>query len=252
MEILLSALVLALLVLLGLVLVAPGLVVVFALALPIGAMVLLVRLLHPRVRLAEPAIGRTARATSNGARASATSAVGIGVVPDRLLRQNGVAAGPHRTPSPLQALAGEFRSGEVLFAFDRNLTVVSWNKGVAELTGIPVEKALGRHCWELLAGVDARGNLVCHAGCPGARLAAQGTPGNGQPLLIKTVTGARQAAWLSTIAVRGGDEPLSLHLLRNEPEIAEKNRQPKQEPATVRQCSRPDGGTCQMRDQIRG
>jgi PAS domain S-box-containing protein len=239
MEILLPALVLVLFVLLALVLVAPGLVVVFALALPVAAMIGLVRLLRPQPRRAEPAIDRTARATLNGA--GATSHVGIGAVPDRLLRetphpqyqsrrQGGLAPTVHLTPVKLQAIASEFRSDEALFAFDRDLTVVSWNKGAAELTGIPAEEALGRHCWELLGGVDAAGNPVCHAGCQGAQLASQGSPINGQPLLIKTATGDRRAAWLSTIAVRGGDEPLTMHLLRNGPEVEEESGQPKREP----------------------
>lgn len=230
MEILLPGLVLILVCLFLLVLIAPGLVVVFALALPVGAVVLLARLLHPRLSHAEPAIDRTARARPTVHAPPRPVPSASASSPIASLRQDRVAPRPHLTPSPLQTLASAFRSGEALFAFDRNLTVVSWNKGAAELTGIPVEKALGRHCWELLGGVDAHGNLVCHAGCPGARLASQGTPVNGQPLLIKTATGDRRAAWLSTIAVRGGDEPLTLHLLRDEPEITAENRQPKREP----------------------
>jgi PAS domain-containing protein len=229
MELLVSGLAFVLFLLAVLVLAAPALAVVIALALPVGAVVLLARLINPPLRRAEPAFAPTARATLGGARA--TGGVGMGVVPDRLRRatpspqarpgrRGSVAPRPHRTANPLRAMASQFRSGEALFAFDRDLTVVSWNKGVEELTGIPVEEALGRPCWELLRGVDASGNLVCNAGCPGARLASLGSPVKGQRLLIKTAAGTRRAAWLSTIAVPG-DESLTLHLLRNGAEIAE-------------------------------
>ncbi len=114
-------------------------------------------------------------------------------------------------------MAMEFRSGDVLFTFDCDLTIVSWNRAAEELTGIPAPDAVGKSCWEVVGGIDERGSLVCHAGCSGARLAGQGWPVRCQRLLIKTGAGVKKGVWLSTVAVRDGRDPLYLHLLRTGP-----------------------------------
>jgi PAS domain S-box-containing protein len=118
----------------------------------------------------------------------------------------------------LPEMATEFRSGDALFTFDRELTIVSWNRAAEELTGISAADAIGKPCWEIVGGIDERGSLVCHAGCSGARLAGQGWPVRCQRLLVKTANGMKKAVWLSTIAVRDGSNPLYLHLMRNGPE----------------------------------
>jgi PAS domain S-box-containing protein len=109
-------------------------------------------------------------------------------------------------PSP------EFRSGDALFAFDADLTIVSWNRAVEELTGVSADEAVGRYCWEMLGGHDERGNLVCHRGCSTARLAREGWPVSCQGLLVEARDGKRRVE-VSTIAVDEGDRPLFLHVL---------------------------------------
>jgi PAS domain S-box-containing protein len=128
----------------------------------------------------------------------------------------------------------EFRSGDALFVFDEERTILSWNHAAEELTGIPGSEAVGKRCWEVVGGVDERGSLVCHPGCSGARLAGEGWPVRCQRLLVKTAAGTRRGVWVSTIAVRNGEQPLYVHLLRNgvEIEIEEET-----EPTTCRQPS---------------
>jgi PAS domain S-box-containing protein len=108
--------------------------------------------------------------------------------------------------------AKAFRSGDALFAFDADLTVVSWNRAAEELTGISADDAVGRHCWEVLGGRDERGNIVCHPGCSTARLAREGWPVCCQGLLIKAREGSRRVE-MATIAVDEGDRPLFLHVM---------------------------------------
>ena len=108
--------------------------------------------------------------------------------------------------------ATAFRSGDALFAFDADLTVVSWNRAAEELTGVSADDAVGRHCWEVLGGRDARGNIVCHPGCSIARLAREGWPVSCDGLLIKAREGKRPVE-VSTIAVDDGDRPLFLHVM---------------------------------------
>jgi PAS domain S-box-containing protein len=105
-----------------------------------------------------------------------------------------------------------FRSGDALFVFDPDLTIVAWNRAAEELTGVAADAAVGRRCWEVLGGHDERGNLVCHPGCSTARLAREGWPVACQGLLIKTREGERRVA-VSTVAVDDGDRPLFAHVM---------------------------------------
>src|SRR4029450_8636853 len=97
-----------------------------------------------------------------------------------------------------------FRSGDALFAFDADLTIVSWNRAAEALTGVSAEAAVGRYCWEVLGGHDECGNLICHPGCSTARLAREGWPVSCQALLINAGHDKRRVA-VSTVAVEEGD-----------------------------------------------
>ena len=105
-----------------------------------------------------------------------------------------------------------FRSGDALFAFDSDLTVVSWNRAAEELTGVSTDEAIGRPCWEVLGGHDDCGGLVCHPGCSIARLVRENWPVACHSLLIEAREG-RRCVHVSTVAVEDGDSPLFLHIL---------------------------------------
>ena len=132
----------------------------------------------------------------------------------------------------------EFRSGDALFVFDEERRILSWNPAAEALTGISATDAVGKRCWDVVGGLDERGSLVCHPGCSGARLAAEGWPVHCQELLVKTTSGNRRRVSVSTIAVRNGDQPLFIHLLRNnipvEPEDPPDNDESGRRPALTR------------------
>jgi PAS domain S-box-containing protein len=113
----------------------------------------------------------------------------------------------------------ELRSGDALFTFDGEMTILSWNHAAEELTGIEAGDAVGKRCWEVVGGMDEHGSLVCHPGCSGARLAAEGWPVRCQRMAVKTGRGTRKQVWVSTIAVRNGTGPLYVHVLRNGDEV---------------------------------
>ena len=112
-------------------------------------------------------------------------------------------------------MAERFRSGDALFAFGAEMTIVFWNAEAERLTGIAAAEAVGRPCWDVLRAVDESGALVCHPGCSGARLAREGWPVPCRRFLIKTKSG-RKLVTTSTVTLQLPDEgPVVLQLLRN-------------------------------------
>ena len=108
-----------------------------------------------------------------------------------------------------------YRSGDALFAYDHDLTVVAWNEAAERLTGIPADEALGQPCWDVLHGVGERGDLICHPGCSTARLAREGWPVSCSRMLIATPSG-RKLVSVSTVSIRcPGARPVVLNVLRN-------------------------------------
>jgi PAS domain S-box-containing protein len=108
--------------------------------------------------------------------------------------------------------ATDFRSGDALFAFESDLTIVSWNAAAEELTGIPAQEAVGRQCWEVLGGHDEEGNAVCHRGCSTARLAREGWPVSCRSLLIKALERDLRVN-VSTVTLDDGPRRLFLHIM---------------------------------------
>jgi len=116
----------------------------------------------------------------------------------------------------LRGMAGQpapsVRSGDALFAFDSDLTVVSWNRAAEDLTGVSAEQAVGHPCWEVLGGHDGRGALVCHPGCSIARLARESWSVGCQELVVKA-RDSKRIVHVSTIVLDAGGSRRFLHVL---------------------------------------
>ena len=105
------------------------------------------------------------------------------------------------------------RSGDAVLAFDRDLTVRSWNHQAELLTGLPAESVVGRPCWEAMAALDEDGALVCHSGCSCARLAREGWPVPRKTLMVKSKSGTRRPLSVSTVCLKQDESELYLHVL---------------------------------------
>ena len=112
-------------------------------------------------------------------------------------------------------MRADFSSGDALFAFGERMEVVAWNEAAEELTGISSEEAIGRPCWEVLAGTDESGDAYCHAGCSTFRLASEGWPVRPRRMVIKCPLGPLHVN-VSTIALRNGPTTF-VHLLTKAP-----------------------------------
>lgn len=49
-------------------------------------------------------------------------------------------------PTPTEAILESISDG--VFTVDQEWHVTSFNRAAEEITGVPREEALGRHCWE--------------------------------------------------------------------------------------------------------
>jgi PAS domain S-box-containing protein len=67
-------------------------------------------------------------------------------------------------------------TGEAMFVVGEDFQVLRWSRLATELLGFEEEEAVGRPCYELLVGTDARSPGICGRDCPvltGARVNAR-------------------------------------------------------------------------------
>ena len=88
-----------------------------------------------------------------------------------------------------------FRTGDGVFAVDEKQRIIFWNHGAEQVLGYVSEDVMGRHCFEVIQGVDESGKASCAQDCPIIDCARQGRLGPGQNLQVKTKDGSLR--WLS-------------------------------------------------------
>jgi PAS domain S-box-containing protein len=125
--------------------------------------------------------------------------------------------------------ADRVESAEALFAFDDGLRLVLWNEEAERLTGFGAEEVLGRHCWEVLDGVDDEGRRICRPDCAYARMMMKGESSQGPVVRIRTTGGRRRRVGFSLLTVQGGERAQYLHLVH-----------PVEPPAGSRAADRPE------------
>ena len=110
------------------------------------------------------------------------------------------------------------KSDDAVIAFDANDLVILWNKGCERLLGRPAYEVLGRHCYDIMCGRDAFGNMYC---CPSCPITVQARTGKEDPvqrfeLEVAAAGGKRKKVSITTFAlpaVRSGPATL-VHVLR--------------------------------------
>jgi PAS domain S-box-containing protein len=113
----------------------------------------------------------------------------------------------------LSAMRTKLTSAEAVFRCGDDQRIVDWNRAAAAVTGIEPADAIGRPCWDVVAGRDDEGRLVCTPDCSTARLAAQGWPVECRNLNLRTRAGRRRVT-ISTIVIADAGGRTILHPIR--------------------------------------
>ncbi len=95
-------------------------------------------------------------------------------------------------------------TGEPAYAVNRDGMIVAWNAAAERTFGYAEASALGRRCWELLAGQDLFGNRYCCQGCPLREMAFGHQSVKGHELFLMTASNGLQRFSLCTLLVRDG------------------------------------------------
>ncbi len=108
---------------------------------------------------------------------------------------------------------GQLCSGAAVFRTGSDGRIVEWNPEAERLTGITAVEAEGRFCWEVIAGRNDEGGIVCHRACSILRLAHEGWPVQNLELSARTPVGASRLT-LSTIVLRENEDRAILHVIQ--------------------------------------
>jgi PAS domain S-box-containing protein len=109
-------------------------------------------------------------------------------------------------------------TGDGVWAVDTDHRILFWNRAAEELLGYTAAEAVGRHCYELLAGRDSSGNPCCGTRCSPLERAAQHERVDSFDLRVRNRDNRACLLNVSLIAVPGKDEDAPLlalvHLFR--------------------------------------
>ncbi|HET7746364.1 MAG TPA: LuxR C-terminal-related transcriptional regulator [Vicinamibacteria bacterium] len=89
------------------------------------------------------------------------------------------------------------------FATDSRHRVVFWNSGAARVFGWRSEEAIGKHCYEVIAGRDVFGNRFCYQACPVSMMARAEEPIRGFEMEICAKDGAEASLQVTVIRLAG-------------------------------------------------
>lgn len=122
------------------------------------------------------------------------------------------------TASPARPLMDVFsRIGDPAFVVDQAGHIVLWNKAAETLLGYPASEALGRYCYEVVAGRDSFCRHFCSPACAVMACVQGGEPVRNYDLLTGHRDGRDVWVNVSIIPVPSGDgDPEhTVHILRD-------------------------------------
>jgi PAS domain S-box-containing protein len=119
----------------------------------------------------------------------------------------------------LEVLFGALENaGDAAVAVDAAQRIVLWNRAAEALLGWPRAEALGKPCYDVLAGRDAAGNLACCSRCAVVVMAERGEPVHSRDLCYRTRDGRSLWVNISTLVLprpQQGEGWICIHLFRD-------------------------------------
>lgn len=116
---------------------------------------------------------------------------------------------------PAALLAASMQTADGMMAVDAEQRIVTWNRAATDLLGYDEREAVGRHCYDLLAGRSPGGNLLCCQRCPVFTMVGHGEPVRTFDLVATTRARGEISMGVSTVVVGDGDgRHLLVHLFR--------------------------------------
>jgi len=91
--------------------------------------------------------------------------------------------------------------------------IVEWNPEAERLTGIAATEAEGHPCWEVIAGRDGEGGILCHPACSVLRLAREGWPVRCLDVYARGPRGATRLTF-STLVLRDDEGQEIVHVMQ--------------------------------------
>ncbi|MFQ6020144.1 MAG: BTAD domain-containing putative transcriptional regulator [Dehalococcoidia bacterium] len=98
------------------------------------------------------------------------------------------------------------RTGDGLFAIDREQRIVFWNRAAQSILGLRESDVLGRPCYDVLRCWDDQGHSVCGPNCRVFRAVARGKEVPSQEMLLRRPDGRYQRCGFSVITMADGEE----------------------------------------------
>lgn len=114
---------------------------------------------------------------------------------------------------PLSIVAG---TADAAFGTDEESRIVIWNRAAEQLLGYSASRVLGRHCCEILCGVDVYGNRFCRENCALELMVRKSEGIHRFELEIRKESGKRIPVGISIIVVPGpkATQYTLIHLLQ--------------------------------------
>lgn len=110
-----------------------------------------------------------------------------------------------------------------VYAMSLDQRIVFWNQGAERILGYAANEVVGRHCYEVVAGLGPGGLLpACVDGCPSLRALRAGSVPSAARMQMLCASGERRTVSLTPMVVSGalGDAPLLVHLFEDREERA--------------------------------
>ena len=103
-----------------------------------------------------------------------------------------------------------------VYAVDETHRIILWNAGASRILGYAADEVLGKLCYEVFAGRDEKGILVCQGGCADMALAKAGALIPSRELLTRTKDGRQLWMNATNIPVPSDQGGLStvVHIFR--------------------------------------